>query len=162
MISADEKDIYIDPDIPAEQQITFLRQHAITSKIDAFEVLKDGGEEGVEVFKNILRKGYKRITEMTEGLDFQMLASLAGFSDKMMGLQTEMDYSNSDEFQYSISYCPYLEECKRRGLDMEFCHVFENVYMEEISKKLGEFTEPSRMCDGDKKCTFRMKNTFGR
>ena len=91
-----------------------------------------------------------------------MLASLAGFSDRMFGLQTEMDYNKPDEFQYSISYCPYLEESKRRGLDMEFCHIFEDVYIEEISKNVGEFIEPARMCNGDSKCTFRMRNTFGR
>ena len=87
-----------------------------------------------------------------------MLVDLTGFSDRMFGLQTEMDYKKPDEFQYSITYCPYLEESKQRGLNMEFCQIFEDVYIEEINKNVGEFTEPARMCDGNSKCTFKMKN----
>ena len=160
-MSTNDKDMYIDPDYPAEQQIAFLRQHAISSKFDVFEVLKKKlGSEGLELFKDILRQGYTRVVDMTKGLDFQMLAQLAGYSDRMLGLHTEMDYIKQNEFQYSITNCPYLEESKQRGLDMEFCHIFEEVFMEEISRNLGEFTEPARMCDGDSKCIFRMKNTF--
>ena len=158
-----EKDLYIDLDIPAEQQIAFLRQHAVSSRIDDFVVLKEKlGSRGTEIFKDILRQSYKCVIEMTKGLDFQTLSSLAGFSDRMFGLQTKMDYNKPDEFQYSITSCPYLDESKSRGMDMEFCHIFENVYMEEITKNIGEFTEPDRMCNGDSKCSFRMRNTFGR
>ena len=99
---------------------------------------------------------------MTNEIDFQMLANLSGFSDRIIGLQTEMDYIKSDEFQYSITYCPYLEECKQRGLDMKFCHIFEGVFTEEISKNIGELTEPARMCLGDSKCTIRLRNTRGK
>ena len=66
-----EREIFIDPDIPVEQQIAFLRQHAISFKLDVFEVLKEKlGSEGIEIFKEILRRGYKRVIEMTKGLDF--------------------------------------------------------------------------------------------
>ena len=53
-----EKNIYIDTDIPMEQQIAFLRQSTITFQFNTFEVLKEKlGSEGIEIFKDIVRKG---------------------------------------------------------------------------------------------------------
>jgi hypothetical protein len=83
-------------------------------------------------------------------------------TDRILGLEEEVDYSKSDEVQYSITYCPYLEECKQRGIDAEFCEVLESIGIEEISKSIGEFTEPKRMCKGDTKCIFKIRNTLGR
>ena len=150
-------------DIPAEQQVAFLQQHIVNFKLDVFEELKESlGSKGMDIFKKILERGNKRVNDMAKGLSFQTMSSFAGMSDRMFGLITEMDYVKPDEFQYSVTYCPFLEESKTRGLDNEFCHALEEVTTEAVTRELGEFTEPRRMCDGDSKCTFRMRNTLGR
>jgi hypothetical protein len=158
-----DKSISGSPDIPAEQQLAFLRQHIVNFKLDVFEELKESlGMQGVEIFKKVLKRGCKRVNDMTKGVDFQTMAGFAGMSDRMFGLITELDYIKPGEFQYSITHCPFLEESKTRGLDMEFCHVLEEVTTEAVNRELGEFTEPARMCDGNGTCTFRMRNTLGR
>lgn len=159
----DGKEIFIDPDIPVEQQISFLRKNVIGAKIDTYLVLKEKlGAAGIELFKEILRAGYAKIAEITKDLDFQTIASFAGYSDHILGLKSAKDYMREDEFQYSISYCPYLEESRHRGLDSEFCHIFESIYNDMTNKSIGEITEPARMCDGDSMCIFRVKNTLAK
>ena len=158
-----QEEVYIDPDLPMEQQIAFLRQHSLNFTFDTFEVLRDKlGTEGVELFKEILRRGNQRIVEMTDTMDFETITSLAGFTESILGLKAQMDYSRPDAFQYTISYCPYWEECSRRGLDAQLCHCMEQVYQQAMNEHIGTFTEPRRMCDGDAVCTFRMHNTMGR
>ena len=158
-----DKNISANPDMPAEQQLAFLRQHIVNFKLDVFEELEESlGGQGTEIFKKILQRGCKRVNDMTKGIDFQTMAGFAGMSDRMFGLVTELDYIKPDEFQYSVTYCPFLEESKTRGLDNEFCHALEEVTTEAVTRELGEFTEPARMCDGDSKCTFRMRNTLER
>ena len=155
--------IYVDTNIPMEQQIAFLRQSGITFQFNTFEVLKEKlGSEGIEIFKTILRKGYGQIIEKAKEKSFEDIAKVAGITERIFGFQTEQDYTRPDELQYSITYCPYLEECKRRGIGVDFCNIIEEVETEEVSKNLGEVTEPTRMCWGDSKCTIKMKNTFGR
>jgi hypothetical protein len=161
VINANE--VFIDHNIPVEQQIAFLRGSAIGSRLDTYMVLKERlGEEGIALFKDILRKGYQGIVEMTKDLDFQTIANFAGYGDHMMGLNSEIDYIKENVFQYTLTYCPYLEKCRERRLDMEFCHIFEDVYLEVINKNIGELTEPERMCDGNSTCTFKMRNTLGK
>jgi hypothetical protein len=158
-----DKNISTNPDMPAQQQLAFLRQHIVNFKLDVFEELEESlGGHGTEIFKKILGRGCKRVNHMTQGIDFQTMAGFAGMSDRMFGLITELDYIKPDEFQYSITYCPFLEESKARGLDNAFCHALEEVTTEAVTRELGEFTEPARMCDGDGKCTFRMRNTLAR
>ena len=54
------KEIFIDHDIPEEQQISFLRNSAIGARLDTYMVLKERlGEEGIALFKDILRQGYQ-------------------------------------------------------------------------------------------------------
>ena len=162
MITKD-KAINADSVMPMEQQIGFLSQSLISFQVDTFEILREKlAGKGIEIFKTILRQTYKQAFTKVEGLDFQQLAKFMGISDGVMGFQMEMDYLKPDEFQYSITYCPYLEECKRKGLGMDFCNVLEEVGTEEINKNIGEATQPERMCNGDNKCTFRMRNTLGR
>ncbi|OGL48799.1 MAG: hypothetical protein A3C43_04455 [Candidatus Schekmanbacteria bacterium RIFCSPHIGHO2_02_FULL_38_11] len=162
-MNTNEKNIYIDPDIPAEQQIAFLRRSAINFKFNTFEVLKEKfGTEGIEIFKTILRKNYRQAIDKHKGKNFEEIKKLAGLPDKIFGLQLKHDYTKPDEFQYTITYCPYLEESKRRGLGMDFCDIMEEVEIEEVSKNLGEITEPTRMCKGDSKCIIRMRNTLER
>ena len=162
MMNTSKKDIYIDPDIPMEQQIAFLRQSALNFQFNTFEVLKEKlGEEGVEIFKAIMRKGTSDGINKIKSKTFEEISKIAGIPDKIMGLHVEQDYAKPNEFQYSITYCPYLEESKRRGVGMDFCNIIEDIQIEEINKNLGEITEPSRMCWGDSKCTIRMRNTLG-
>lgn len=150
-------------DFPLEQQVVFLRQNNINFRFDTFEVLKAIlGDKGIEIFKTILKRGYKRAIEMSDGQDFQTVTSFMPVTDRILGLEEEVDYSKADEVQYSVTYCPYLEECKRRGIDAEFCEILESIGIEEISKSIGEFTEPQQMCKGDSKCIFRIRNTLGR
>ena len=150
-------------EFPLEQQIAFLRQRAINLQFDIFEILKKRfGSEGIEVFKSLVRQGYKRAFEMLEGQDFQTIATLIPLGDRMLGLQSNTESATADEVHYSVSYCPYLEESKHRGMDMELCTILEEIGIEEISKNLGEFTEPHRMCCGDSTCIFIMRNTQGK
>ena len=155
--------MYIDSDIPLENQIVFLRQSAINFQFNTFEVLKEKlGMEGIEIFKTILRKNYRQAIDKHKGKNFEEIKKLAGLPDKIFGLQLKHDYTKPDEFQYTITHCPFLEESKRRGLGMDFCDIMEEVETEEVSKNLGEIAEPTRMCRGDSKCIIRMKNTLGR
>jgi len=157
----DEHDMFIDTDIPLEQQITFLRRHAVGARIDTYVVLKERlGDQGVELFREILRRGYAAIAAMAQSLDFQTIAAFAGYSDHMMGLPSKVDYIKEDAFQYSITRCPYLDACRERGLDASFCHVFEEVYISVVNKSIGELTEPERLCDGDGRCVFTVRNTL--
>jgi len=158
-----QKNIYIDPDIPMEQQITFLRQSALTFQFNTFQILKEKlGNEGIEIFKAILREGTKQGIVKIKDKTFEDIKKVAGVGDKILGLHLKQDYVKDDELQYSITYCPYLEESKRRGMDMDFCNIIEDIQIEELGKNLAELTEPSRMCRGDHKCTIKMKNTSGR
>ena len=158
-----EKKTYIDSGIPMEQQITFLRQSAVAFQINTFEVLKEKlGNEGIEIFRTILRKGTSEGIDKIKEKSFEEIAKVAGVPDRILGLQVKQDYTGPDEFQYSITYCPYLEESRRRGMEEYFCNILEDVQIEEVSKNLGEMIEPTRMCWGDNKCTIRMKNTLER
>jgi hypothetical protein len=161
-MNQNEKDKYIDPDIPMEQQIAFLRQSALVFQFNTFEVLKDKlGSEGIEIFKAILRKGTREGIEKIKAMSFEELKKMAGIPDRIMGLHVSQDSTGPDELQYTITYCPYLEESKRRGLDMDFCNIIEEIQIEEINKNLAEITEPTRMCWGDSKCIVAMKNRKG-
>ncbi len=52
----DKRKIYIDPNIPMEQQIAFLRQGSLNFQFTVLEVLKEKfGDEGVNIFKTIWR-----------------------------------------------------------------------------------------------------------
>jgi hypothetical protein len=162
-VNTDDQQIYVDPAVPVEQQIAFLRQSFINFQCNVFEFLKDRfGNDGVEMFKAIIRQGTRKGIEKLKDKNFEGVKKVATIPDRILGLKIQQDYSTPDEFQYSITYCPYLEESKRRGLDMEFCNITEEVQIEEVSKSLGEMTEPTRMCRGDSKCTIRMRNTLGR
>ena len=162
MINAN-KEIYIDALIPVEQQIAFLRLAAINFKFNAYQVLKSKfGNEGIEIFKTIwkliVRQGMKTLKDK----NFEEIKKLAGLQDRIFGFHVEQDYTKADEFQYSITYCPYLEASKLMETDMDFCNTIEDVEIEEVSKNLGEMTEPTRMCHGDSRCTIRIRNTLGR
>jgi len=155
-----EGKIYIDSTIPLEQQIIFLRRSFINFQFNVFQILKEKlGDKGIEIFKAIVRKGTQQGVEGIKGKSFEEITKIAGIPDRILGLQVEQDYSTSDEFQYSITYCPYHEESKRRGMDREFCTIIEDVQIEEVSKHLGEMTDSVRMCRGDSKCTIKMRNT---
>jgi len=162
-MNAGKKDMHIDPEIPMEQQIAFLRQSGLVFQFNTFEILKEKlGNEGVEIFKDIIRKGTSEGIEHIKEKSFEEIAQVSGIPDKILGLDVKKDYIKPDEFQYSITYCPYLEESKRRNMGMDLCDIIEDVQLEEINKNLAEITEPIRMCRGDSKCTITMKNTFGR
>jgi len=109
-----------------------------------------------------LREGTKQGFVKIKDKTFEDIKKVAGVGDKILGLHLKQDYVKDDELQYSITYCPYLEESKRRGMDMDFCNIIEDIQIEELGKNLAELTEPSRMCRGDHKCTIKMKNTLGR
>ena len=158
-----EGKIYIDSTIPLEQQIIFLRRSFINFQFNVFQILKEKlGDKGTEIFKAIVRKGTQQGVEGIKGKSFEEITKIAGIPDRILGLQVEHDYTKPDEFQYSITYCPYLEESKRRGMDREFCTIIEDVQIEEVSKHLGKMTDPARMCRGDSKCTIKMRNTLGK
>jgi len=162
-MSTKTQDMHIDPEIPMEQQIAFLRQSGLAFQFNTFEILKEKlGNEGIEIFKDIIRKGTSEGIEHIKEKSFEEIAQVAGIPDKILGLQVKKDYIKPDEFQYSITYCPYLEESKRRNMGKDLCDIIEDVQIEEINKNLAEITEPIRMCWGDSKCTITMKNTFGR
>jgi hypothetical protein len=155
-----EGKIYIDSTIPLEQQIAFLRRSALTFQFNTYEVLKEKlGSEGIEIFKTIVKKGTQQGIEGIKGKSFEEITKIAGIPDKILGLQVEQDYSTSDEFQYSITFCPYLEESTQRKMDREFCTIIEDIQIEEVSKHLGNMTDSTRMCRGDSKCTIKMRNT---
>ena len=158
-----QKNIYIDHDVPMEQQIAFLRQSALTFQFNTFQILKEKlGDEGVEIFKAILREGTRQGIDKIKDKSFEDIKKVAGVADRILGLHLKQDYVKDNELQYSITYCPYLEESKRRGMDMDFCNIIEDIQIEELGKNLAELTEPSRMCRGDSKCIIKMKNTLGR
>ena len=162
-MNTNEKSPHIDPNIPMEKQIAFLRQSAISFQFNAFEVLKEKlGDEGVEIFKTILRKGTRQGIDGIKGKSFEELKKMAGILDRILGLHVKQDQTGPDELQYTITYCPYLEESKRRGMEMDFCNILEEIQIEEINKDLAEITEPERMCRGDSKCIVKMRNTLGR
>ncbi|MBW1825290.1 MAG: hypothetical protein JRI87_12200 [Deltaproteobacteria bacterium] len=151
-MNTSKKNIYIDPDVPMEQQIAFLRQSALSFQFNTFEVLKEKlGNEGIEIFKDIIRKGTSEGVEQIKEKSFEEISKVAGIPDRILGLHVTKDYIRPDEFQYSITYCPYLEESKRRGMDMNFCNIIEDIQIEELNKNLAEVTEPIRMCRGDNK-----------
>jgi hypothetical protein len=154
---------YIDPDIPMERQIAFLRQSLVHFQLNVFEFLKERfGSEGVEIFKGIIKEGTRQGISRLKGKSFDEIKKLALMPDRILGLRIKQDYSEPDELHYSITECPYLEESRRRGLDMEFCNVIEDVQIEEVSKGLVELTESTRMCRGDSQCTMWMRNPIGR
>jgi len=158
-----QKNIYIDPGIPMEQQIAFLRQSALTFQFNTFQILQEKlGKEGVEIFKIILREGTRQGIDKIKDKSFEDIKKVARVADRILGLHLKQDYVEDNELQYSITYCPYLEESKRRGMDMDFCNIIEDIQIEELGKNLAELTEPSRMCRGDSKCIIKMKNTLGR
>lgn len=162
-MNTNEKNIYIDSNIPLEQQIAFLRRSVINLKINVFEVLKEKlGNDGIEIFKTIVRNGIRQAIDKHKGKSFEEIKKMAGLTDRIFGYQTKHDYTKPDEFQYIITYCPYLEESKRRGIGMDFCNINEDIEIEEFSKNFGEITEPTQMCHGDSVCTIRMRNTLGR
>ena len=155
-----EGKIYIDSTIPLEQQIIFLRRSFINFQFNVFQILKEKlGDKGIEIFKAIVRKGTREGVEGIKGKSFEEITKIAGIPDRILGLQVEHDYTKPDEFQYSITYCPYHEESKRRGMGREFCTIIEDVQIEEVSKHLGKMTDTARMCRGDSKCTIKMRNT---
>jgi hypothetical protein len=157
------KEIYVDPLIPVEQQIAFLRQAAINFKFTAYQALKDRlGNEGIEIFKSIWRQIVQQGLKTIKEKNFEEIKRLAGLQDRVFGFHVEQDYAETDKFQYSITYCPYLETSNMLGINMDLCNLIEEVEMEEVSKNLGEMTEPTRMCHGDSKCIIRVRNTLGR
>ena len=157
------KEIYVDPLIPVEQQIAFLRQAAINFKFTAYQALKDKfGNEGIDIFKSIWRQIVQQGLKTIKEKNFEEIKKLAGLQDRIFGFHIEQDYLKTDEFQYSITHCPYLETSNMMGINMDLCNLIEEVEMEEVSKNLGEMTEPNRMCNGDSKCTIRVRNTLGR
>ena len=155
--------IYVDPAVPVEQQIAFLRQSFINFQCNVFEFLREKfGSDGVEMFRAIIRQGTRQGIEKLQDKSFEGVKKVATIPDRILGLKIQPEISSPDEFQYSITFCPYLEESKRRGLDMEFCNVTEEVQIEEVSRSLAEMTEPARMCRGDSKCIIRLRNTLGK
>ena len=157
------KEIYVDPLIPVEQQIAFLRQAAINFKLTAYQALKDKfRNEGIDIFKSIWRQIVQQGLKTIKEKNFEEIKKLAGLQDRIFGFHIEQDYLKTDEFQYSITHCPYLETSNMMGINMDLCNLIEEVEMEEVSKNLGEMTEPNRMCHGDSKCTIRVRNTLGR
>lgn len=163
MIKTNAKQIYVDPLIPSEQQIAFLRQSAINFKFTVYQALKDSmGNEGIEIFKSAWRQIVQQGLKTIKVNNFEQIKKLAGLQDRIFGFHVEHDYTKTDEFQYSITFCPYLETSNMLGMNMDLCNLIEEVEMEQVSKNIGEMTEPTRMCHGDSRCTIRIRNTLGR
>jgi len=73
-----QKNIYIDPDIPIEQQIAFLRQSTLTFQFNTFQILKEKlGNEGVEIFKTILREGTRQGIDKIKDKSFEDIKKVA-------------------------------------------------------------------------------------
>ena len=139
-MSTNEKKIFVHPDMPLEQQIAFLRQTLLSFQFNTYESLKEKlGNKGIEIFKAILRKGYRQSIDKYKEKSFAEIKKVAEI-ERVFGFVTKQDYDKPDELQYSITYCPFLEESKRRGLDMEFCNIMEEVESEEVSRNLAEVT----------------------
>ena len=110
------KDVYIDQSIPLERQIVSLRQSSMDFQFNAFEVLEEKlGNEGIEIFKAILRRGFRKAIDKYKDKNFDDIKKIAGIPERVLGFQTELDYIKDDEVQYSITLCPFLEESKHRG-----------------------------------------------
>ena len=83
-------DIYIDQSIPLEKQIAFLRQSFLNFQFDVFEVLKErSGQEGIEIFEAIFRKGYKKSIDKYKDKSFEEIKKVAGIPERFLGFQTE-------------------------------------------------------------------------
>jgi len=163
MVNTTEKKIYVDSNIPLEHQIVFLRKSLINFQYSVFEILKEKfGSAGIEIFKTIMRQRARQGIDKIKDKSFEEIKNLAGLPDRILGFQITQDYIRNDEFQYSITFCPYFAESKRRGMSPEFCNILEEVEIEEVSRNLGELAEPTRMCQGDSKCTVRIRNTLGK
>jgi hypothetical protein len=87
---------------------------------------------------------------------------MAGSQDRIFGFRIERVDSGPDELQYVVSFCPYLEECKKREMNLDICAIIEGIEMEQVSKSLGELTQPGQMCKGDNMCRIKLRNTLGR
>lgn len=162
-MNSQEKNIYIDHTIPLKQQIVFLRQSSLNFQFNVLEVLKEKfGSEGIEIFKTIWRQTVRRGLDKIKDKSFEEIKKMAGRQDRIFGFHLEQTSTKPDELQYFITYCPYLEESKRRGIGIDLCNIIEEVEMEEVNKSLGEMSEPTRMCHGDSKCTIRLMNTLGK
>ena len=158
-----QKKLYIDTTIPLEDQIAFLRQRIVNFQLDAYEVLKaEKGEEGVELFKEILHHGFKRVGAMAKGGKFQDIAAFAIQEEHVSGIESAIDSADGEAMEWSVYSCLILDGCRQRGAGPDFCEALEAVIIEENRELLGEFAEPSRMCRGDAKCRFVLKNTLGR
>jgi hypothetical protein len=155
--------IYIDPEIPLEQQIAFLRQSYFNFKFNVFQVLRDAlGDEGTEIFKAIWNKTVSEGIRKIGDKSFAEIKKMAGSQDRIFGFRIERVDSGPDELQYVVSFCPYLEECKKRGMNLDICAIIEGIEMEQVSKSLGELTQPEQMCKGDTVCRIKLRNTLGR
>jgi hypothetical protein len=139
-------------------KLLFFVKLLFSFQFNTFEVLKEKlGSEGIEIFKDIVRKGTSEGIEQIKEKSFEEISQVAGIPDRILGLHVKKDYTRPEEFQYSITYCPYLEESRRREMDMDLCNIIEDIQIEELNKSLAEVTEPIRMCWGDSKCTIKMK-----
>lgn len=162
-MNSNDAKIYIDPAIPMEQQIVFLRQGSLNFQCTVLEVLKEKfGNDGVDIFKTMWRQIVKQGLNRIKDKSFEEIKKFVGRQDRIYGFQQEQASTKPDEFQYFVTCCPYFEESKRRPISSELCNIIEEVEMEEVGRHLGEMTEPTRMCRGDSKCTVRIRNTLGR
>ncbi len=159
MAAPEKKDIYIDRDIPVENQIEFLRKGLIDRELVAYKVLKEKlGEKGEDLyfaFKEELMQ--QTVKDLGIKLEFEDIKRQAGEPDKMIGYRIDKDYGTSEEFQVIMLNCPYFERAKEYGLEKETCKLVCD-WEAKQAKKMGlEMTILSKIAEGAEKCTLKLR-----
>jgi len=161
MSTSTKKEIFIDREIPIEEQINFLRNCILERDLTVYTVLKDHlGEEGKKLYHsikvNLMNKALEKIGQ--EEIDFERVKQMAGIGDRILGYRLEKDYERDNEIQLSFKNCPYFEKAKEYGLEKEICDLICEFESQQLKERgIGQMDIISRIAQGADKCIFRLR-----
>ena len=163
MVVSEKKDVIIDKEIPIERQIEFLREGIVDRDLFTYKILKERlGEKGEDIYHSIQQNlMQKALRGLGVKVGFEELRQGAEIVDRILGYRIERDYDRPEEFQISLSNCPYLERAREYGLEKVVCKFICDWQAEQVSKTLCEMKILSKIGEGGEKCTFRFRNIIG-
>jgi predicted ArsR family transcriptional regulator len=159
MAGSGKQDVFVDKDIPVEQQIAFLRKGVIDRELVTYKVLKENlGEKGEDLY-NTIKEAFMQqmVKDLGMKIEFEQMKQQAGQADKMLGYQLKRDYVKADEFQISMLNCPYFEASKQHGLEKEICRLVCDWEVEQAGKMGLDMAVLSKIGEGAETCTFRLR-----
>ena len=155
---------YIDPDIPIEKQIKYLRDKFSHQAVRTYKFFKrefgDRADELYERLYNMYMDDTVRDYNINlNDIPFDMIVAMAANDeDKSLGFKPEVAYSSADEVHSKLGACPYHDAAQRLDFHEPVCKFvceLNTKFMTDNTSYRAYLT--SKIAEGDEYCIMKIE-----